>query len=75
MSFTYSIACIDCRKKLWIAQGQGGEQPNNLRVMSDNPATNGPQAMFFMEHIRHRLIFDEDCESAILEDFDDITPD
>lgn len=59
MSVTYNIACKDCRKTLWVAQG------------SITYIYSGPEfPKFLKDHIGHHLEF---CDSDAYEDYDDIS--
>jgi len=63
MSQTFSIACHDCKKHLWIAQvGHKGRG-----YLYSTPEHSRAQYLFFMEHRGHRLEFNENCESDIAE--------
>jgi hypothetical protein len=65
MSRTYSIACTQCRKHLWIGQASHAE---GMRIYSD---VRGKQARFYVEHEGHPLVFGENCEGPI-GDFDGV---
>lgn len=70
MSRTYAIACTQCRKRLWIAQGAGYEKITRISVYTNEKSING-LTQFLTDHYRHPLIFDDNCESDIAE-FDEI---
>jgi hypothetical protein len=63
MSETYSIACKDCKKHLWIAQGSYQELKRGhiynsklyLKALFD----------FLTDHLGHNLIFDKNCDIPI----------
>lgn len=62
MSQTYSIACRDCKKHLWMAQSSCGEgyvyaTPNHCKALYD----------FLTEHSRHNLTYDNNCDTDISE--------
>jgi hypothetical protein len=61
MSTTYSIACRDCKKHLWIAQGR---KDGSGHLYSGAEAIGGLYK-FLREHQGHSLIFDENCEGEI----------
>jgi len=74
MSKTFSIACTQCKKQLWIAQGHGYPIPTKLSFYSGEPETIEALENFLMDHFKHPLIFDENCESDLM-DYEDMTPD
>lgn len=63
MSETYSIACKDCQKHLWIAQGRiplrGHIYTSEAHLKSFFE--------FLSEHMGHSLIFGDNCEEPIVE--------
>jgi len=73
MSRTFSIACTQCKKKLWVAQGQGDMKPERFIFYSGQPETMEALKQFLLEHFQHPLVFDDNCEGD-LEDYDDVTP-
>lgn len=72
MSYIYSIACTQCKVKLWIAQGWGYEEITKLHLYSTEEYLNSLKE-FLQKHYRHPLIFDEGCESPLIEDYVDIS--
>lgn len=62
MSKTYSIACKDCRKHLWI--GQGSYNADQRRIYRTDRHLKALLAFLF-DHQKHNLLFDENCESEI----------
>ena len=62
MSRTYSIACSQCKKHLWIAQGSGYHKITKVTVYNANKYREALEN-FFIEHYRHPLIFDDNTES------------
>jgi len=72
MSRTFSIACTKCKKSLWVAQGQGDPKPERLRFYRGVETIRALEH-FLIEHFRHPLVFDEDCEGD-LADYEDVTP-
>lgn len=69
MSKTYSIACTQCKKKLWIGQsGLGGEilyygEPKMMETLKD----------FLFTHAGHQLVFDENMDSDMCR-YEDVAP-
>jgi hypothetical protein len=61
MSHTYSIACKDCKKHLWIAQGWG-RNDGHLYTKYRKEIYK-----FLFDHKGHNLLFDNNCESEISE--------
>jgi hypothetical protein len=57
MSETYELACIPCKKKLWIGQSQNSNPP--FCFYSGEPDTMQSLKMFLWEHRGHSLIMDE----------------
>lgn len=74
MSKTYSIACTKCKQHLWVAQGNGYPTPTNMNFYSGEKKTMKALEQFFIDHFKHPLIFDDNCEGS-LDDYDDVTPD
>lgn len=72
MSDTFSIACKDCKKHLWIAQGWRFEKTKGH--MYSKPEYIGALYKFFREHQGHNLVFDENCDTDIA-DYDEIEVD
>jgi hypothetical protein len=72
MSRTFSIACTQCRKSLWVAQGLGYPKPENLIFYSGAEPILALE-QFLLEHFQHPLVFDDNCEGEI-EDYEDVTP-
>ena len=69
MSRTYSIACRDCKKHVWIAQAS---------CDSHTLYTGMPEVMecleaFLFEHMGHALVFNDNCNSEVGE-WDEIEP-
>jgi hypothetical protein len=63
MSDTFSIACRDCKKHLWIAQGSNRDKSvGHLYTVKPRAAA---LYSFLREHQKHNLVFDENCESDI----------
>lgn len=71
VSATYSIACRECRKKLWIAQGHGGGEFSSLYY--GEPKTMEALKTFLYAHQGHHLVFDE-CLGDNIGEYDDVTP-
>ena len=63
MSDTFSIACVKCRKHLWIAQGWR-DDPSSGHMYSTPPHIHAHYA-FLREHQSHELVFDENCDGQI----------
>jgi hypothetical protein len=63
MSQTYSIACVDCRKHLWVAQSSCG---GPLRVYG-GPEYLSALGAFLQEHTGHALKFGNNAEGDIAE--------
>lgn len=63
MSKTFSIACKDCEKQLWIGQSK----KEDFKIYSGNPEVMRNLRLFLWEHKGHNLKFDENCESEIAE--------
>ncbi len=61
MSTTYSIACKDCKKKLWIGQGSFESKAPWLYAGGN---ANEKLATFLVSHIGHPLIFDSDFNES-----------
>jgi hypothetical protein len=61
MSRTFSIACMQCRVHLWIAQSTCGgslyHTPENIEALRK----------FLFDHVGHPLKFDDNCETDISE--------
>lgn len=55
MSETYSIACKDCKKHIWIAQGDYSNPKNGHIYFSKEYLKFF--FVFLIEHIGHNLIF------------------
>lgn len=73
MSRTYSIACTQCKKSLWVAQGHGYPKPERLTFYSGEPETMRALTQFLIDHFQHPLVFDDNCEGG-LDDYEDVTP-
>lgn len=71
MSATYSIACRDCRKHLWIAQGRGGGTSSVLYLGEEK--TMEALKAFLYAHVGHHLTFGDNCNGEIGE-FEEIEP-
>ena len=69
MSQTYSIACKDCEKSLWIAQGSYSDKKKGYIYTTEKHS----KALFdfLIAHENHNLIFGVDVENPIL-DYDEI---
>jgi len=69
MSQTYSIACKDCKKALWIAQGSYSvkERGHVYTTQAHSKAL----FAFFIAHEKHHLIFGVNVEEPII-DYDEI---
>ena len=64
MSQCYSLACMDCRESLWVAQrGTSGR----LRLYGTDE-NNAEQAEFLDKHAGHRLSFDKSDEFWTMRD-------
>lgn len=63
MSDTFSIACRDCQKHLWIAQGSNRDKAEGYIYHSEKYRK--AFYKFLREHQKHNLVFDENCESDI----------
>jgi hypothetical protein len=70
MSRTYSIACVQCRKHLWIAQIGAGTPT----LYSGQPKTMDALRDFLFEHQGHPLVFDDNV-SGVIADMDEIDAD
>ncbi len=66
MSNTYSIACKDCKKHLWIAQGWSIDDGH---IYFEDKEVMKKLYKFFFLHKGHNLIFDNNCD---LEDYEEI---
>lgn len=59
MSNTYSLACRDCKKHLWVAQKGGGQgifysgMPKIMEALRD----------FLFDHTGHNLLFGDNCNN------------
>lgn len=73
MSRTYSIACTQCKKHLWIAQGQGYDAIERLTVYTV-PESRKKLERFLIDHYRHPLIFDDNCEH-LPDDYEEVMSD
>lgn len=69
MSQTFSIACTKCKKHLWIAQASYGDKHKGYLYSGKKYSV--ALFQFLMEHRGHPLIFDENCESDIV-DFEEV---
>ncbi len=58
MSVDYSIACVKCKKSLWVAQSSW--KGDGFTFYSGHPEIMEKLGLFFKEHMGHSLIFDED---------------
>jgi len=65
MSQTFSIACTQCKKHLWIAQASYMDKFDGH--LYGTKEYSKALFHFLMEHKGHPLIFDENCESDIIE--------
>ena len=65
MSKTYSIACKDCRKHLWVAQGSHDTPKKGHLYNSKLYSTKHFE--FLIDHIGHNLVFDENYDEPISE--------
>ena len=65
MSQTYSIACKDCKKALWIAQGSYSNKKKGF-IYSTKKHT---EALFdfLITHENHNLIFGVNVDDPILD--------
>jgi hypothetical protein len=61
MSRTYSIGCRQCRKHLWIAQAS----LDRTSLYTGEPHIMDALKKFLFEHMKHPLVFDENCELEI----------
>jgi len=57
MSRTYSIACKDCRKSLWIG---GGRKSGPKCIYTGEKETMAELEKFLFAHLGHSLIFVDD---------------
>lgn len=71
MSRTYSIACTQCKKHLWIGQGSGYDKIEKLKIYTA-PDNRIRLEKFLIEHYRHPLIFDDNCEH-LPDDYEEVT--
>jgi len=69
MSQTFSIACTQCKKHLWIAQASYDNQFKG-HLYSTKRHTEA-LFIFLMKHRGHPLVFNENCEGDIA-DFEEI---
>jgi len=67
MSRTYSIACNDCKRHIWIAQSSGGQRV----LYSGDEKIMQKLKEFLFEHEGHNLTFGENCETDIA-DYTDV---
>ena len=63
MSRTYSLACKDCKVHLWIGQGHAGLLGHLYTTAAHIEAL----TRFLNSHMKHNLVFDENCEGPISE--------
>ena len=62
MSKTFSIACNDCKVHFWISQAN--HDRGHIYTGEKHAAA---LHKFLMDHRKHSLVFDENCESDIAE--------
>lgn len=69
MSETFSLACRDCKKHIWIAQGSYTDKAQG-HVYCAEQYRKGFY-LFLREHQGHNLVFDQHCEGEIA-DYEEI---
>lgn len=73
MSKTFSIACRECQKHVWIAQGIGVPSAEFNTFYSGDPGIMDALKGFLFVHAGHNLVFGDNCESPII-DWEEIKP-
>ena len=69
MSETYSIACTDCKKHIWIAQGSYSDIKNGH--IYNSKLYSKALFEFLIDHKGHNLVFDKNCDIPIA-DYEEI---
>lgn len=65
MSQTYSIACKDCQKHIWMAQARHSEKKSGHVYTTPEHAKNLFE--FLIDHEGHELLFGQNCDEPILD--------
>lgn len=70
MSDTFSIACVKCRKHLWIGQGRPRQSLKECRLYGGEKYDEALRE-FMYAHLDHPLVFGNNCDDPIA-DFEEI---
>jgi len=58
MAITLHLICLDCHESLWVGQRPQGEKDN--AGIYTIPAEAAKQGRFYMKHLGHRLVAQEE---------------
>lgn len=68
MSQTFSLACRDCKKHIWIAQGHKG----NVTLYTGQKHTMDLLEKFLGQHTDHALLFADNCNDYEVSEMEEV---